>query len=170
MGLYSQPLSGAYTPGVYRFFEIHEPKRRLIAAAPFRDRVVHHALCSVMAPLLMRRFVARSFPARSAREQPRRRQTAALVAGLGAEDFLNDGRVAQPCKDCGDTTACLAELRRDAGDKDGRLVHELLASVHKYLRICDLCKELGIVVYARILQRSGSGKPRPTLVWCLRAR
>ena len=45
-----------------------------------------------------------------------------------------------------------------------------LASVHKYLRICDLCKELGIVVYARILQRSGPGKPRPTLVWCLRAR
>jgi RNA-directed DNA polymerase len=54
-------LSGAYTPGGYRFFEIHEPKRRLIAAAPFRDRVVHHALCNVMAPLLMRRFVARSF-------------------------------------------------------------------------------------------------------------
>jgi RNA-directed DNA polymerase len=54
-------LSGAYTPGGYRFFEIHEPKQRLIAAAPFRDRVVHHALCNVMAPLLMRRFVARSF-------------------------------------------------------------------------------------------------------------
>src|SRR5271165_6107531 len=28
-------------------------------------------------------------------------------------------------------------------------------------------QELGIVVWARILQRSGSGKPRPTLVWCL---
>jgi len=34
----------------------------------------------------------------------------------------------------------------------------------------ELCKELGIVVPARILQRSGSGKPRPTLVRCLRAR
>src|SRR5271157_4478395 len=31
-------------------------------------------------------------------------------------------------------------------------------------------QELGIVVWARILQRSGSGKPRPTLVWCLCAR
>jgi hypothetical protein len=47
----------------------------------------------------------------------------AEVAGLGAEDFLNDGRVAQPCKDGGDAAACLAELRREAGDKDGRLVH-----------------------------------------------
>jgi hypothetical protein len=54
-------MSGAYRPGGYRFFEIHEPKRRLIAAAPFRDRVVHHALCNLMAPLLQRRFIGRSF-------------------------------------------------------------------------------------------------------------
>ncbi len=54
-------LSGAYQPGPYRFFEIHEPKRRLIAAAPFRDRVVHHALCNLMAPVLERAFIARSF-------------------------------------------------------------------------------------------------------------
>ena len=54
-------LSGSYLPGAYRFFEIHEPKRRLIAAAPFRDRVLHHALCHRLAPLLQRRFIARSF-------------------------------------------------------------------------------------------------------------
>ena len=33
-----------YRPGPYDSFVIHEPKRRLISAAPFRDRVVHHAL------------------------------------------------------------------------------------------------------------------------------
>ncbi len=54
-------LSGGYQPGAYHFFEIREPKRRLIAAAPFRDRVVHHALCRQMNPLLQRRFIARSF-------------------------------------------------------------------------------------------------------------
>jgi RNA-directed DNA polymerase len=54
-------LSGAYQPGAYRFFEIHDPKQRLIAAAPFEDRVVHHALCNRMAPVLERRFIARSF-------------------------------------------------------------------------------------------------------------
>lgn len=54
-------LEGSYTPGPYRFFEIHEPKRRMIAAAPFRDRVLHHALCNRLAPLLERRFIARSF-------------------------------------------------------------------------------------------------------------
>lgn len=54
-------LSGGYVPGPYRFFEIREPKRRLIAAAPFRDRVLHHALCLRLAPVLERRFIARSY-------------------------------------------------------------------------------------------------------------
>lgn len=53
--------SGAYRPSGYRFFEVFEPKRRVVAAAPFRDRVVHHALCNLMAPVLERGFVARSF-------------------------------------------------------------------------------------------------------------
>ena len=40
-----------YRPGQYASFTIHEPKRRLISAAPFRDRVVHHhALCRVIEP------------------------------------------------------------------------------------------------------------------------
>ncbi len=43
--------SGAYRPGGYRSFFIHEPKRRLISAAPFRDRVVHHALCHLIEPV-----------------------------------------------------------------------------------------------------------------------
>ena len=36
-----------YQPGKYHSFYIHEPKKRLISAAPFRDRVVHHALCNI---------------------------------------------------------------------------------------------------------------------------
>jgi RNA-directed DNA polymerase len=59
--LHKELLDGSYEPGAYRFFELFEPKRRLIAAAPFRDRVVHHALCNLLAPLLERRFLARSF-------------------------------------------------------------------------------------------------------------
>jgi hypothetical protein len=39
-----------YLPGAYTSFYIHEPKRRLISAAPFRDRVVHHALFNVIEP------------------------------------------------------------------------------------------------------------------------
>lgn len=54
-------LGGTWAPGPYRLFTIREPKRREIAAAPFRDRVVHHALCNLLAPVLQRRFIARSF-------------------------------------------------------------------------------------------------------------
>lgn len=61
LALREELLSGAYRPGAYRFFTIHEPKRREIAAAPFRDRVIHHALCNLLAPVLERRFIARSF-------------------------------------------------------------------------------------------------------------
>jgi len=40
-----------YEPGAYTNFYVYEPKRRLISAAPFRDRVVHHALCNVTEPV-----------------------------------------------------------------------------------------------------------------------
>ncbi len=42
-GLQIELLSQTYRPGAYRTFEIVEPKRRMISAAPYRDRVVHHA-------------------------------------------------------------------------------------------------------------------------------
>jgi RNA-directed DNA polymerase len=48
-------------PGPYSSFYIHEPKRRLISAAPFRDRVVHHALCNVTVPYFENLFIADSY-------------------------------------------------------------------------------------------------------------
>ncbi len=50
-----------YRPGSYTSFYIHEPKRRLISAAPFRDRVVHHAVCNLIEPLFERSFIADSY-------------------------------------------------------------------------------------------------------------
>ncbi len=46
-----------WRPGPYHSFYIHDPKRRLISAAPFRDRVVHHALVNVVEPIWEARFV-----------------------------------------------------------------------------------------------------------------
>jgi retron-type reverse transcriptase len=40
---------------------VRESKPRLISAAPFRDRVVHHALCSVISPIFERSFIANTF-------------------------------------------------------------------------------------------------------------
>ncbi len=50
-----------YRPGGYCHFYVHEPKRRKISAAPFGDRVVHHALCNVIEPLFERRFITHSY-------------------------------------------------------------------------------------------------------------
>lgn len=55
---------GSYAPGPYRCFEVREPKPRLISAAPFRDRVVHHALTRVLEPIFERRFTRDSFACR----------------------------------------------------------------------------------------------------------
>jgi retron-type reverse transcriptase len=53
--------SKTYRPGPYFTFQIVEPKRRMISAAPYRDRVVHHALCNVIAPIFERTFIADSY-------------------------------------------------------------------------------------------------------------
>jgi retron-type reverse transcriptase len=50
-----------YQPGKYTSFYIHEPKKRLISAAPFRDRVVHHALCNITVPYFERLFLPDSY-------------------------------------------------------------------------------------------------------------
>ncbi|MBS1787613.1 MAG: RNA-directed DNA polymerase [Acidobacteria bacterium] len=51
----------SYRPGKYRTFQIVEPKKRMISAAPYRDRVVHHALCNVIAPIFERTFIRDSY-------------------------------------------------------------------------------------------------------------
>ena len=54
-------MCGEWQPGAYHSFYIHDPKKRLISAAPFRDRVVHHALCNVLEPIYERRFIFDSY-------------------------------------------------------------------------------------------------------------
>jgi RNA-directed DNA polymerase len=56
--------AGTWMPGTYRSYVIREPKPRLISAAPFADRVVHHALVSLLEPHFERRFVAHSYACR----------------------------------------------------------------------------------------------------------
>ena len=59
--LQDELLAHTYRPGEYVSFYIHDPKRRLISAAPFRDRVVHHALCNPIEPVFERSFIADSY-------------------------------------------------------------------------------------------------------------
>ena len=54
-------LSKTYKPGAYASFYIYEPKKRMISAAPYRDRVVHHAICNVIEPIFERSFIHDSY-------------------------------------------------------------------------------------------------------------
>ena len=60
-----QLLDGSYRPGRHTAFEVTDPKKRIVSAAPFSDRVVHHALCSVVCPIFEAGFIDNTFANRT---------------------------------------------------------------------------------------------------------
>ncbi|AFY39963.1 RNA-directed DNA polymerase (reverse transcriptase) [[Leptolyngbya] sp. PCC 7376] len=58
-------ITKSYRPGGYRTFRIFDPKPRLISAAPYRDRVIHHALCNVIVPLLDKSLIDTTYANRT---------------------------------------------------------------------------------------------------------
>jgi len=59
--LHDELLRHTWRPGGYRTFKIYDPKERTISAAPFADRVVHHALCNVIEPVFEKTFIHDSY-------------------------------------------------------------------------------------------------------------
>ena len=57
MLLQEELTNKSYSPGRYKTFSIYDPKPRMISAAPFKDRVVHHALMNVIGPILEAGFI-----------------------------------------------------------------------------------------------------------------
>ena len=58
-------LAGTWRFGPYRSFGICDTKPRRIVAAPFADRVVHHAICGIIEPLFDRGFIHDSYACRT---------------------------------------------------------------------------------------------------------
>jgi hypothetical protein len=65
LALERQLRAGEYQPGRYVAFEVNDPKKRIVSAAPFRDRVVHHALCAVVEPIFEAGFIDHTFANRT---------------------------------------------------------------------------------------------------------
>lgn len=57
-------INKTYEVGQYREFFVYEPKKRLIMALPFRDRVVQWAIYRVLNPLFDCRYIADSYACR----------------------------------------------------------------------------------------------------------
>jgi retron-type reverse transcriptase len=58
-------LDGSYRPGRYVEILVRDPKERLVSAAPFRDRVMHHALCAVICPIFEAGLIGNTFANRT---------------------------------------------------------------------------------------------------------
>ena len=56
--------NNTYVHGGYREMIVNDSKKRLIKVASFRDRVVHHALCNVIEPLIDKKFIFDSYACR----------------------------------------------------------------------------------------------------------
>lgn len=50
-----------YTISEYKTFIIHDPKEREIYRLPFRDRVVHHAIMNILAPIWIPIFISHTY-------------------------------------------------------------------------------------------------------------
>lgn len=60
-------LRKEYQVGSYKQFYVYDPKKRLISALPYRDRVVQHALCNIIEPIFDRSFIHDSYACRKGR-------------------------------------------------------------------------------------------------------
>jgi len=67
--LRKQFLTGNFDLGNYHFFIIYEPKERLICAAPFAERVLHHAVINVCHPIFERFQIMHSYDTRIGKGQ-----------------------------------------------------------------------------------------------------
>ncbi len=53
-----------WEPHKFRQFYVYDPKKRLISAPNFSDRIVHHALANITEPLFERKFICDSYACR----------------------------------------------------------------------------------------------------------
>ena len=78
----------SYEQGIYRTFYVYEPKKRLISALPFADRVAQHAINNILEPLIDRRFYYHSYACR--KEKGMHKASEVLTKWLYDETF--DGK------------------------------------------------------------------------------
>lgn len=69
LSLRNDILSGNVEVGNYYYFTIHDPKERLICAAPFRQRVLHHAIMNICHPIFERFQIFDSYATRVGKGQ-----------------------------------------------------------------------------------------------------
>jgi len=62
--LRNELINEEYQIGQYRNFFVYDPKKRLISALSFKDRIVQHAICNIITPIFEKTFLPNSFACR----------------------------------------------------------------------------------------------------------
>lgn len=83
--IHDRLIWGSWRPSRMVEFFVHEPKKRLIHAPQFKDRVVHHALVRVISPIVETKFIADSYACRSGK--------GTHAAMYRAQQFLRSAKV-----------------------------------------------------------------------------
>ena len=119
--LESELQAEEWRPGPFRCFRIYDRKPRLISAAPFRDRVVHHAVSAVMEPSLEAYAVSASYACRK---------------GKGTHAALRKAR--EHCRS--GVYFLKLDVRKYFPSVDHRVLEELLVRRFKDRRLLDLLR------------------------------
>lgn len=61
INLQKELIDKTYKPSAYREFFINDSKKRLITAAPYKDRVIHHAMMNILEPIFEKSFIYDSY-------------------------------------------------------------------------------------------------------------
>jgi len=80
--LHNEIISGNVNVGNYHYFKVYDPKERLICAASFDERVLHHAIINVCHLHFENRQIEDSYATRVARGVLRAHNAAFCIFGI----------------------------------------------------------------------------------------
>jgi len=125
--LHAELESMTYKPGGYRQFLIRDPKNRLVSAASFRDRVVHHAIHDLIEPIIDRSFIHDSYACRKGKGTHRAMDRAQHF--LRSNDFVMHLDIRKYFESI-DHAVLLSSLRKRIADGKARwLLESIIRSI-----------------------------------------
>ena len=132
-------VSRQYRPEPYRYFTVHEPKTRDIAAAHIRDRIIHHAICHVLGNTFESVMIPYSFACRKNKGQHKAIQQAQKFSQQ--YDYV-----------------LKFDVRKFFASIDQQVLLGILANLIEDRALLDLCKT---VIQFPLKQSLGEGKGLP---------
>lgn len=150
--LQEQLMNENYKTGNYRHFTIFEPKERKISALPFRDRVIHHAICSVISPIFERRFIHDSYACRKGKgthEGVKRIQS--FIRKSGEDYYVLKCDVSKYFQSVDGETLKTIIKQKIGDEKLLRLINHIIDSSNKGIPIGNLTSQLFANIYLNSL-------------------